>query len=109
MFTQRLSLRLGAVLAVAGSLAAAPAASAVRDIQELPKRQGGALVMRELGGLTVAEIAGALQMTPAAAKQAIYEARSGLREATTPAQSISRPYLTLLRAAAYISATSQVA
>ena len=52
----------------------------ISDLTELPERQRGALVMRELGGLSIQEIAGALQTNPGAAKQAIYEARAGLHE-----------------------------
>jgi RNA polymerase sigma factor (sigma-70 family) len=50
------------------------------DIRALPERQRGALVMRELGGLEYSEIATALDTSPAAAKQAIYEARRALFE-----------------------------
>ena len=48
------------------------------DIRELPERQRGALVMRELAGLEYSEIAAALATSPAGAKQAIYEARRAL-------------------------------
>jgi hypothetical protein len=48
------------------------------DIRELPERQRGALVMRELAGLEYPEIAAALETSPAGAKQAIYEARQAL-------------------------------
>jgi RNA polymerase sigma factor (sigma-70 family) len=50
------------------------------DIRSLPERQRGALVMRELGGLEYSEIAAALDTSPAAAKQVIYEARRALFE-----------------------------
>lgn len=50
------------------------------DLRELPERQRGALVMRELGGLNYSEIAAALDTTPAGAKQATYDARRGLHE-----------------------------
>ena len=50
------------------------------DIRELPERQRGALVMREMAGLEYSEIAAALATTPAGAKQAIYEARRALYE-----------------------------
>src|SRR5919202_1450705 len=50
------------------------------DLQELPERQRGALVMRELSGLTHEEIAAALAVSPGAAKQAIFEARTALHE-----------------------------
>jgi RNA polymerase sigma factor (sigma-70 family) len=50
------------------------------DIRELPERQRGALVMRELSGLGFDEIARALQTSPATARQTVYEARLGLRQ-----------------------------
>lgn len=50
------------------------------DIRQLPERQRGALVMRELVGLDYAEIAGALETSPAGAKQAVYDARRALHE-----------------------------
>ncbi len=52
----------------------------VRDLQLLPERGRGALVMRELSGLSHEEIAIALQTTPGAAKQAVFEARQALAE-----------------------------
>lgn len=52
----------------------------VCDLQELPERQRSALVMRELSGLHIEEIAVALASTPATAKQALFEARSSLHE-----------------------------
>jgi RNA polymerase sigma factor (sigma-70 family) len=52
----------------------------VADLQELPERQRGALVMRELGGLTHDEIAQALEVSVGAAKQTILEARRSLLE-----------------------------
>jgi RNA polymerase sigma factor (sigma-70 family) len=51
-----------------------------RDLQSLPERQRAALVMRELSGLSIQEIAAALSTTPGAAKQAIFEARSALAD-----------------------------
>jgi len=51
----------------------------VADLLELPERQRGALLMRELSGLHIQEIAGALAISPAAAKQALFEARNSLR------------------------------
>ena len=57
----------------------------VADLRALPERQRGALVMRELSGLSHAEIATALGITAPQAKQAILEARrqpSGSREGT---------------------------
>lgn len=50
------------------------------DLQDLPERQRGALMMRELNGLPTAEIADALQIPVGAVKQSIYEARVGLHE-----------------------------
>jgi RNA polymerase sigma factor (sigma-70 family) len=50
------------------------------DLERLPARQRGAVVMRELGGLGFEEIAVALDTSPAVARQALYEARLGLRE-----------------------------
>ena len=52
----------------------------VADLDQLPERQRGALVMRELSGLSYAEIGSAIAVTEAAARQAVYEARVGLRE-----------------------------
>lgn len=52
----------------------------VADLQELPELQRGALVMRELGGLSHEEISAALKISPAAVKQTIFEARRGLSE-----------------------------
>jgi RNA polymerase sigma factor (sigma-70 family) len=50
------------------------------DLAALPERARSALVMRELSGLSHEDIAIALQTTPGAAKQAIFEARHGLQE-----------------------------
>jgi RNA polymerase sigma factor (sigma-70 family) len=52
----------------------------VADLGELPDRQRSAIVMRELNGLTYAEIGTALSCGDAAARQAVYEARTALRE-----------------------------
>lgn len=52
----------------------------VSDLAELPSRQRGALVMRELSGLSYDEIAAVLEVSSAAAKQTVYEARRGLHE-----------------------------
>jgi RNA polymerase sigma factor (sigma-70 family) len=52
----------------------------VRDLDDLPDRQRGALVMRELNGLGFEDIGRVFAITPAAAKQAVYEARLGLQE-----------------------------
>jgi RNA polymerase sigma factor (sigma-70 family) len=50
------------------------------DIDQLPERQRGALVMRELAGLDFEQIGAALDTSPAAARQVLYEARRGLHE-----------------------------
>lgn len=50
------------------------------DLDDLPERQRGALVMRELNGLDFTDIGLAFGTSPAAAKQAVYEARTALHE-----------------------------
>jgi RNA polymerase sigma factor (sigma-70 family) len=55
-------------------------AALVRDLQALPERQRAALVMRELSGLSIAEIAAALSMSQGAAKQTLFAARTSLQE-----------------------------
>src|SRR5579863_4988910 len=52
----------------------------VADLQALAERQRAALVMRELSGLSIAEISAALSCSPGAAKQALFEARTALHE-----------------------------
>jgi RNA polymerase sigma factor (sigma-70 family) len=52
--------------------------SLVTDLQALPERQRAALLMRELSGLSMEEIAAALSISPGAAKQTLFEARSSL-------------------------------
>jgi RNA polymerase sigma factor (sigma-70 family) len=52
----------------------------ISDLDQLPERQRGALIMRELAGLDFAEIAAALGTSPAVARQTLYEARLGLRK-----------------------------
>ena len=52
----------------------------VADLALLSARQRGALTMRELSGLSFDEIAGALAISPQAARQVVYEARVALRE-----------------------------
>ena len=47
----------------------------VADLRELPERQRAALIMRELNGLSHAEISAALDIPISATKQAIFEAR----------------------------------
>ncbi len=54
--------------------------SLLADMGTLSERQRSALVMRELIGLTYAEVSAALELTPAAAKQAVYEARTTLTD-----------------------------
>jgi RNA polymerase sigma factor (sigma-70 family) len=51
----------------------------VSDLQELPLRQRAALLMRELSGLSIEEIACALSTSPGATKQTLFEARSSLQ------------------------------
>jgi RNA polymerase sigma factor (sigma-70 family) len=55
-------------------------AGLIADLQCLAERQRAALVMRELSGLSIEEIAAALSSSPGAAKQAVFEARSALQE-----------------------------
>ena len=50
------------------------------DIAELPERHRGTLVMRELAGLDFEEIGAALDTSPGAARQLLYEARRGLQQ-----------------------------
>ena len=50
------------------------------DIGELSERHRGALVMRELGGLDFDQIGVALDTSPGAARQVLYEARRGLQQ-----------------------------
>jgi RNA polymerase sigma factor (sigma-70 family) len=50
------------------------------DLDELPERQRGALVMRELAGLDYDGIAAALDTSSAVARQTLYEARLSLRQ-----------------------------
>src|SRR5918996_2814391 len=52
----------------------------VSDLSALPDRQRGAIVMRELSGLSYGEIAAALDTSEAGGKQLVYEARSALHE-----------------------------
>ncbi|MDA0160773.1 sigma-70 family RNA polymerase sigma factor [Solirubrobacter ginsenosidimutans] len=48
------------------------------DLADLPERQRAALILRELNGLSHAEIGVVLELSPGAVKQAIFEARSAL-------------------------------
>lgn len=52
----------------------------ISDLDELPERQRGALVMRELAGLDFAAIGTALGTSSAVARQTLYEARLSLRQ-----------------------------
>jgi RNA polymerase sigma factor (sigma-70 family) len=52
----------------------------IADLEQLPERQRGALVMRELAGLEFAEIGSALGTSAAVARQTLYEARLSLRQ-----------------------------
>ena len=52
----------------------------VDDLGHLPERQRGALVMRELSGMSFEEIGGVFGVRPASIKQAVYEARASLTE-----------------------------
>jgi RNA polymerase sigma factor (sigma-70 family) len=52
----------------------------VRDLARLPERQRGALLMREMSGLSYEEVAAALGMSPRVARQTVYEARMALLE-----------------------------
>ncbi|MDX6676337.1 MAG: hypothetical protein QOE31_389, partial [Solirubrobacteraceae bacterium] len=53
----------------------------VDDLQSLPERQRGALVMRELNGLSYDEIGTALGLTNEAARRAVFDARNALHDA----------------------------
>lgn len=50
------------------------------DLGELSERQRGALLMRELSGLSYAELAAGLGISAGAAKQTVFEGRSALQE-----------------------------
>ena len=52
----------------------------VADLGSLPEQQRSALVMQELNGMSHDEVASALEISPGAARQAVYEARSALTE-----------------------------
>ncbi len=66
----------------------------VADLRQLPERPRGALLMRELNGLSHEEIAAVLDTSVAAAKQCVYEARRHLAELAagrqTPCDEICR-------------------
>ncbi len=55
-------------------------ATLISDLETLSVRQRGALLMRELSGLSIEELAAALGTSASAAKQALFEARTALRE-----------------------------
>src|SRR4051794_19194037 len=52
----------------------------VADLQALPERQRSALIMREVNGLSYEDIATALTISPGAARQSVFEARTALVE-----------------------------
>lgn len=56
-------------------------AQLIDDLRMLPERQRGALVMRELSGLSYDEIGEALGLSNDAARRAVFDARSALHEA----------------------------
>ncbi|MDP2712414.1 MAG: RNA polymerase sigma factor [Solirubrobacteraceae bacterium] len=56
-------------------------AQLVDDLRMLPERQRGALVMRELSGLSYDEIGLALGISGEAARRAVFDARSALHDA----------------------------
>jgi RNA polymerase sigma factor (sigma-70 family) len=56
-------------------------AQLVDDLRGLPERQRGALVMRELSGLSYDDIATALGISNEATRRAVFDARSALHEA----------------------------
>ena len=56
-------------------------AQLVDDLRLLPERQRGALVMRELSGLSYGEIGGALGLSVEAARRAVFDARTALHDA----------------------------
>lgn len=55
-------------------------ATLLADLRSLTIRQRSALVMRELSGLSIDEIAAVSSSTPGAVKQTLFEAREALRE-----------------------------
>ncbi|MCW3032113.1 MAG: sigma-70 family polymerase sigma factor, partial [Solirubrobacterales bacterium] len=52
----------------------------LRDLHSLSTRQRSALLLRELSGLPYAEIGATFAITPAAARQTVFDARSALAE-----------------------------
>jgi RNA polymerase sigma factor (sigma-70 family) len=83
---RRETSELGAELAAPGPSLAEELSARERlrellsDLDELPERQRGALVMRELAGLDFDGIAAALGTSPAVARQTLYEARLSLHQ-----------------------------
>lgn len=83
---RRETRELGAELVAPGSPLAEELSTRERlrqlliDVDELPERQRGALVMRELAGLDFDGIATALGTSPAVARQTLYEARLSLQQ-----------------------------
>lgn len=69
-------------------------AQLVDDLRSLPERQRGALVMRELSGLSYDEIGFALGMSNDAARRAVFDARNALHDVVdgraTPCASVRR-------------------
>jgi RNA polymerase sigma factor (sigma-70 family) len=55
-------------------------ATLVTDLQALPERQRAALLMREMSGLSIQEIAVVLSTSPGATKQLVFEARRALHD-----------------------------
>ncbi len=55
----------------------------IADVRRLPEQQRSALLMREMEGLSYAELAGALEVTVPAVKSLLVRARMGLVEAQT--------------------------
>jgi RNA polymerase sigma factor (sigma-70 family) len=53
-------------------------------LERLPDSEREALLLAELGGLSYAEIADTLDLTPAAVRSALYRARLSLRATLTP-------------------------
>jgi RNA polymerase sigma factor (sigma-70 family) len=54
----------------------------IADVQRLPDQQRSALLMRELAGMTYADVAGALAVTVPAVKSLLVRARVGLAQAS---------------------------
>ena len=53
----------------------------IADVQRLPDQQRSALLMRELAGMTYADVAGALGVSVPAVKSLLVRARVGLAQA----------------------------